>query len=104
MSDIVSLSGLSNVASGSQVQVEHSRAANEPASAGPSGSVAAPGSSEDSIVLSTAARLVQQAWSAGAADRASRVQQLKQQVESGEYSIDPAAIGCALIGATIAGE
>jgi len=104
MSDIVSLSSLSNVPSGSQAHVEHSRAASESASAGLSGSAAVPGSSEDSIVLSTAARLVQQASSAGAADRASRVQQLKQQVERGEYGIDPATISSALIGATIAGE
>ena len=104
MSDIVSLSSLSNVPSAPQMHVEHSRATSESASAGPSGSVAAQGSQEDSIVLSTAAGLVQQASSAGAADRASRVQQLKQQVERGEYSVDPAAIGSALIGAAIAGE
>lgn len=104
MSDIVSLSSVSNVLSATQVQVEHSRAAGESASAGASSSAAVPGSPEDAIVLSTAAALVQQASSAGAADRASRVQQLKQQFESGQYSIDPAAIGSALIGRTIAGE
>jgi flagellar biosynthesis anti-sigma factor FlgM len=104
MSDIVSLSSASNVPSAPQVHVEHSRATSESSSAGPSGSAAVSGSAEDSIVLSTAAGLVQQASSAGATDRASRVQQLKQQVESGEYSIDPAAISSALIGATIAGD
>jgi len=104
MSDIVSLSSVGNVPSGSQVQVEHSRATGESASAGLSSPVAAAGSQEDSIVLSTAAGLVQQAATAGAADRASRVQQLKQQVESGTYGLDPATISSALIGATIAGE
>ena len=104
MSDIVSLSSVGNVSSGSQVQVEHSRAASESASAGLSDSAAVTGSGEDSIVLSTAARLVQQASSAGADDRASRVQQLKQQIESGAYSIDPATISSALIGRAIAGE
>ncbi len=104
MSDIVSLSSLSNVPSASQLHVEHSRATGESAAAGPSGSGAASGSLEDSIELSAAAVLVQQASSAGAADRASRVQQLKQQVESGQYSVDPAAISDALISATAAGE
>jgi len=104
MNDIVSLSSLSHVPSASQVQVEHSRATSESDSAAASSPGAIPGSQEDSIVLSTAAGLVQQASSAGAADRAIRVQQLKQQFESGEYSIDPATISSALIGATIAGE
>ena len=101
MNDIVSLS---NAASRSEVQVEHSRAAGEPVPPGPAGSATRSASLEDSIELSTAADLVQRASSAGAAARASRVQQLKQQIEAGEYTVDPAALSRALIDATVAGE
>jgi flagellar biosynthesis anti-sigma factor FlgM len=103
MSDIVSLSSLSNAALGSQVQLEHARATGEPSTAPSNGSVSS-GSGEDSIVLSNTAVLIQHASSAGSADRASRVEQLKQQVQNGQYSVDPGALGNALIGGAIAGE
>ncbi len=104
MNDIVSLSSLSNASSAQQAQVEHARAASESNSSGASGSTAAGQPHEDSVTLSNTAGLVQQALSAGAAARASRVQQLKQQFENGQLSVDPAAVGGALIGAAVAGD
>ena len=103
MNDIVSLSSLSNAASGSELQVEHARAADQSAVRGSLGSTRAV-SPEDSIELSTAADLVQRASSAGASARASRVEQLKQQIESGRYSVEPRALSSAVIDATVAGE
>jgi flagellar biosynthesis anti-sigma factor FlgM len=100
MNDIVSLSSVSNA----QVQLEHARAASESNSSGSSGSAAVGQPREDSVTLSNTAGLVQQALSAGAAPRASRVQELKQQFENGQLSVDPAAVGSALIGAAIAGD
>ncbi len=100
MNDIVSLSSASNA----QVQVEHARATSESNSTGASGSTAAGQAHEDSVTLSNTAALVQQALSAGAAARASRVQELKQQFENGQLNVDPAAVGSALIGAAIAGD
>lgn len=104
MTDIVSLSSLSNAASSPQVHVEHSRATTESTSSGSSGSVLTERPYEDSVMLSNAAGLVQQALSAGQVARASRVQQLKQQIESGQYNVDPAAVGSALIGAANVGD
>jgi len=100
MNDIVSLSSVSNA----QVQVEHARATSESNSSGSSSSATAGQAHEDSVTLSNTAGLVQQALSAGAAARASRVQELKQQFENGQLSVDPAAVGSALIGAAIAGD
>ena len=104
MNDIVSLSSLSNAASGSELHVEHARAADQSALRGALGSTTRAGSQEDSIELSTAADLVQRASSAGASARASRVEQLKQQIESGRYSVEPRALSSAVIDATVAGE
>ena len=103
MSDIVSLSSLTNAALSSQVHLEHARATGD-SSTGPASAGNSSGSGEDSIVLSSAAVLIQRASSAGAADRASRVEQLKQQVQNGQYSVDPGALGNALIGGAVAGE
>ena len=104
MNEIVSLSSLAGAAAASQTHVDHARAASDSATVGSSGSPAAGGLQEDSVMLSAATDLVQQAWSAGAAARANRVQELKQQIDSGQYNADPAAVGSAVIGGAIAGD
>ncbi len=58
----------------------------------------------DSIALNGVSSLVQLALSAGASQRADRVQQLKQLVESNQYTIDPNSVGRALIAAHMSGE
>ena len=60
--------------------------------------------SNDSISLSTTGDLVQQAMTAGASDRAARVQQLKSQVESNQYQVDAQATSQAIIDAHLSGE
>ena len=105
MSDIVSISGLSHAAAGSQLHLDQARAANgvTPAdSAG--GSNASSSANGDSVALSGAAGLIHQALNAGLETRADRVQQLKQQIESGQYVVDAAAISNAIVNAGIAGE
>ncbi|HLG96573.1 MAG TPA: flagellar biosynthesis anti-sigma factor FlgM [Bryobacteraceae bacterium] len=61
-------------------------------------------SSSDFIKLSGIGDLVQQALSAGTDARAARVQQLKQLIDSNQYSIDPVAVSNAIISAHLAGE
>jgi len=104
MSDIVSISSLNHALAGSQVQLDHARAAGETTSADSSRSGSVENGQSDSVALSGAAGLIHQAQNAGSDARAARVQQLKQQIESGQYAIDPAAIGNAILNAGIAGE
>ncbi|HUA20083.1 MAG TPA: flagellar biosynthesis anti-sigma factor FlgM [Bryobacteraceae bacterium] len=58
----------------------------------------------DSISLSTPGDIVQQALTAGASSRAARIQQLKSQIDSNQYQVDPLATSQAIIGAHIAGD
>ena len=105
MSDIVSISGLGHAAAGSQLHLEQARAANGVAPADSTGGSAASSSvAGDSVALSGAAGLIHKALSAGSETRAARVQQLKQQIESGQYAIDPAAISNAIVNAGIVAE
>lgn len=60
--------------------------------------------SNDSISLSNTGDLVQQALTAGASERAARVQQLRNQVESNQYQVDAQATGQAIIDAHLSGE
>jgi len=69
------------------------------APAGSGGSAAS-----DSIALNGISSLVQLALSAGASQRADRVQQLKQLVDTNQYAIDPASVSRALIAAHMSGE
>lgn len=68
----------------------------------PNSTVSSP--SSDSITLSGISDLVQQALSAGTDARSARVQQLKQLIDSNQYSIDPVAVSNAIISAHLAGE
>ncbi|HEV8037703.1 MAG TPA: flagellar biosynthesis anti-sigma factor FlgM [Bryobacteraceae bacterium] len=60
--------------------------------------------SSDSIAISGTNSLVQQALGSGSADRAARVLELQQQVQSGQYQVDAVAVSRALIAAHLAGE
>lgn len=61
-------------------------------------------SANDSIALSTSNDLVQQALSSGTADRAARIQQLQQLVQSNQYQVDAAGLSKALIAAHLTGN
>jgi anti-sigma28 factor (negative regulator of flagellin synthesis) len=63
-----------------------------------------PSSGQDSISLSTPGDIVQQALTAGASDRAARIQQLKNQVDSNQYQVDAQATSRAIIDAHLAGD
>ena len=104
MSDIVSISSLSHAAAGSQLHLDQTRAAAGTGSADSANSSSNPGALGDSVALSGASRLIQQALNAGSDARATRVQQLKQQIESGQYVVDPAAISSAILNQSINGE
>ena len=103
MSEIVSLSGLSQSLAGQEVHLDHARAAAavSPETSGPETVHAASG---DSVALSNGAGLAHQALSAGVDARASRVAELRQQIQSGQYNIDPAAISQAILDSGLAGE
>lgn len=60
--------------------------------------------SSDSISLTGVSGLVQTALGAGAQQRADRVAQLKQLVNSNQYSVDPEAVSRALISAHLTGD
>jgi hypothetical protein len=62
------------------------------------------GSASDSIALTGVSDLVQLALSAGGGERADRLQQLQQLVETNQYSVDPASVSSALIAAHLSGE
>ncbi len=84
----------------SQINLNQTRAAREAsdaAASGPSASGRAPGA--DSIALSGLGALVQQTLNSGSDARTARVQELKQQLDSGQYPIDPVAVSQALIAA-----
>jgi anti-sigma28 factor (negative regulator of flagellin synthesis) len=62
-----------------------------------------PGSGQDQIDLGSQSELVTQTQNAGAADRASRIEQLRALVQSGQYQVDTAALSQSIVGATISG-
>lgn len=57
----------------------------------------------DSITLSQSRDLVQLALSSGSADRETRIQQLKQLVQTNQYQVDAGTLSNALIDAHLAG-
>ena len=58
----------------------------------------------DSVALNGVGDLAQLALSAGVSERADRVEQLKQLVDTNQYAIDPASVSRALIAAHMSGE
>jgi anti-sigma28 factor (negative regulator of flagellin synthesis) len=81
-------------------QTSASSRTSEAASAQPASS--SPGA--DSISLSSSPNLVQQALSAGASARSSRVQELKALVQNDQYQPSAEEVSSALISATLAGD
>ena len=97
----------SDMTDASQINLDQTRSSREVVDLSGSGSASSSNSassSSDSIALSGISDLVQQAFSAGAQDRAARVQQLKQQIDNNQYSIDPSVVSSSIISAHLAGE
>jgi anti-sigma28 factor (negative regulator of flagellin synthesis) len=74
-------------------------------SSGPSSPVASntPAQGQDQIDLGSQSGLVSQVQNAGADERASRIEQLRALVQSGQYQVDSAALSQAIVGATVSG-
>ncbi len=86
-----------------QINLDQARSTRPPAGADLAGSASIGRSAAaDSIALSSSKNLVQQALTAGSEARLARVLELKQQIESGQYRIDPLAVSRALIDAHLA--
>ena len=89
----------------SRLDLDQTRGSREVgATAASAGGSANPTASNDSISLSTPSGIVQQALTAGAADRAARIQQLKSQIDSNQYQVDALATSRAIIDAHLAGD
>ncbi len=58
----------------------------------------------DSVALNGTGALAQLASTAGASERADRVEQLKQMVATNQYTVDPDSVSRALIGAHMVGD
>jgi len=58
----------------------------------------------DSVALNGTGDLAQLALNAGASERADRIEQLKQLVDSNQYTVDPHTLSRALIGAHMVGD
>ncbi len=58
----------------------------------------------DSITLTSTRDLVQQALNSGSEARLARILELKQQIESNQYQVDPLAVSRALIDAHLADD
>lgn len=63
-----------------------------------------PTEGSDSVALNGVGDLAQLALSAGASERADRVEQLKQMVDTNQYTVDPDTVSRALIGAHMVGD
>jgi anti-sigma28 factor (negative regulator of flagellin synthesis) len=88
-----------------EIQLNQTRQSREvvDSSAPSAGSTPGTGSS-DFISLTGVSGLVQTALGAGAQQRADRVEQLRQLVNSNQYSVDPEAVSRALISAHLMGD
>jgi anti-sigma28 factor (negative regulator of flagellin synthesis) len=89
----------------SQIDLSPSRSARETAPGAGSGTgISGSAAGADRIALSGISELVQQAQNAGSDDRAARVKELRQQIDSNQFEIDPLAVSQALINSSLAGE
>jgi flagellar biosynthesis anti-sigma factor FlgM len=87
----------------SQINLDQTRAPRQSGSVDASGqTVTGPAVGGDSIALSSTRDLIQQALSAGSDARLARIQELKQQIDSNQYQVDPVAVSRALISAHLA--
>lgn len=73
------------------------------ASSGASGSQSPGDTASDRIDLGNQSDLVSQAQTAGASDRAARIEQLRALVQSGQYQVDPAALSQSIVQAALSG-
>jgi flagellar biosynthesis anti-sigma factor FlgM len=64
----------------------------------------APGDSSDGVDFGNQNGLLSQTLNAGAADRASRVEQLRALVQSGQYQVDSGALSKSIVDATLNGD
>jgi len=87
-----------------EIQLNQARQSREVADSATAPAGSAPAAGSDSITLTGVGGLVQSAFTAGASDRAGRVEELKQLVNSDQYPIDSEAVSRALIGAHLAGD
>ena len=62
------------------------------------------GSATDGVDFGSQNGLVSQARNAGAADRATRVEQLRALVQSGQYQVDTGALSKSIVDATLNGD
>jgi anti-sigma28 factor (negative regulator of flagellin synthesis) len=94
-----------DVTDSTEIQLNQTRQSREIVDSGTASAGSRPtGGSSDSINITGSGGLVQSALNAGAQERADRVEQLKQLVNSNQYSVDPGAVSRALIGAHLAGD
>lgn len=64
----------------------------------------AAGDSSDGVDFGNQNGLLSQTLNAGAADRASRVEQLRALVQSGQYQVDSGALSKSIVDATLNGD
>ena len=83
-----------------QTSLQKTPASSRASSTGSTGTDSTP---EDSISLSNLPNYVQQALSSSSSDRATRIQELKALVASGQYQPDAQAVSSALIDAHLQG-
>ena len=60
-----------------------------------------PAATEDRITLSNGSALIQQALNGVSPDRSAHIQQVKNLVQSGQYNVDPYAVGRAIVDAAL---
>ena len=85
-----------------QIDLNQARESRDISNASPLESTTTGSRGTDSIALSGIRDLVQQALSSGADARTARIAQLKQQIDSNQYQVDPVAVSRALINAHLA--
>ena len=85
-------------------EVDRTRSARNTSSANTSSSSSSKGSTVDSIALTSAKDIVQRALNAGSEARLNRIQELRNQVENNQYSVDAVAVSHALIESHLAGD
>ena len=91
-----------NTTAASEIGLSQTRESRDAANAAASKPAAIGSPAADSVALTGVRDLVQRAVSSGADARAARINQLKQQIASNQYEVDPLAVSQALISAHLA--
>lgn len=87
----------------SQLNLNQTAASSKAADTGANQTTGVPGTSSDSIALTSSSSLIQQALSAGSDARTARVQELRALIANNQYNPSAQDVASALIGAHIAG-